>query len=1138
MSGSGIQKILICLAVLLPFRIQAQELQPAGELCQSALLASELDTANIPQSLSVAPSTPLPLTPAEFRAVDVVVVSSGDFTAGRSDAEVVQDINEALELANRYYLPVGLVLRLSGVQIFQQGLGDPYAEPAARHDARQMLETLRGEWSFRESPQHAVTVVFGKSSFGSTYGLAYPGTTCLMPQFAMAFASQSGDGTDARLNFGATLAHEIGHTFGLDHDSNVYADGPSLMWPYFSPNISGFSQYSLNQFADFQKRGGLDCLPLIDFNANTVNSTGGLQFQGGAVQHAEVAEGSRLHRVFSVGDNFPGVSYTAEGLPAEARFDRGTGVLDYTPSYDTTDSHSRTRTFDVRITASTFRDKSELSFTLVVQDVNRPPVYTDASGTDLSVEAGSVLDFPVLAVDPDPTDRARLKLVNNKTVSSYPGKPKSAKAAQGLNIHWNIPLDVRGSYPFVFSASDSRTQVSRTVNVLVRPRNEAPRLEVPATVSADAGSGTDFRISAVDPEGQPLAVDLKGFQAGTLIESDHGAIHVQFAPGETAENFNISVSATDGEKSAQSDIPVAVRQAAKDGAQNGIIWPGKAAAFRVRNDFDGDGLSEQVQYRATTGEWTEESCNHSSVSATFGTEVGDFPLVVRRHGKSYRGIYRVVKGQGWWLIDLPGGIESTPWGLSRDIPVAGDFDGDGVDDFAVYRPDSRQWFIKTPEGEKVLAIAPSAGDALVYPLAADIDGDGRDEPIVFYRTADGEVRYSSLSESGKELIFVVAKVTLEQAVVPLAADVDGDGRVDFGAAVPGAAVSLFLSSSGKMQRYSTVLPSAALLSYQHCGNGGEQISSLDMADTLTPLTTPEAALLSRSYQFGHRTEGDVDGDQKANLVVWRRDRQAEAASWITQSAAGGNTFFAALPAQFSYQLSGSFFDRASSVLTNFGDGLWASQRVDGSIALERWGQFGDVPVAGDYNGDGLTDYAIYRSADSSWWILYKGRSGEADRAKAQYWGERGDIPVPADYDGDGATDIAVYRPSTGGWYVIFADGRVRVTALGNATDIPVPGDYFGQGHAEIAVWRPQSGSWYIKRGQSKDEVVQENWGLSQDSPVPGDYDGDGREDLAVWRPAEGNWYLHSLGGATPDRVMQFGLPNDEPLNSKRTLRIF
>ncbi|HPJ73118.1 MAG TPA: VCBS repeat-containing protein, partial [bacterium] len=162
-----------------------------------------------------------------------------------------------------------------------------------------------------------------------------------------------------------------------------------------------------------------------------------------------------------------------------------------------------------------------------------------------------------------------------------------------------------------------------------------------------------------------------------------------------------------------------------------------------------------------------------------------------------------------------------------------------------------------------------------------------------------------------------------------------------------------------------------------------------------------------------------------------------------------------------------------------------------------------VVAADDYDGDGTTDFSLWRSWRGKWfyWDVYAGESVRTS------WGEDNDTPIPGDYDGDGTADVAVWRPGLNAWLV----RGMTMVYWGNEGDVPAPGDYNGDGTTDYAVWRPSLGKWFIwpDPDQESSQYLL-SWGLAGDIPVTGDYDGDGTSDCAVYRPKIGGWLVYNI----------------------------
>lgn len=212
-------------------------------------------------------------------------------------------------------------------------------------------------------------------------------------------------------------------------------------------------------------------------------------------------------------------------------------------------------------------------------------------------------------------------------------------------------------------------------------------------------------------------------------------------------------------------------------------------------------------------------------------------------------------------------------------------------------------------------------------------------------------------------------------------------------------------------------------------------------------------------------------------------------------------------------------------------GYWWVMGGNGSQQTSQgWGSNGDEPTEGDYDGDGKTDFCVFRPDSSNqtgtWYLMYSSSGGTA---QIQY-GLDTDKPAQADYDSDGKTDIAVFRNSNTTWYIYQSSTSSTVSVVfGSSGDTPIPADFDGDGKADVAVWRNSAATFYSKNS-SDGQTITTGYGTSGDKPVCADYDGDGKADLSVWRTSNTTWYYRKSSD-TNTVSYQWGIATDLPVQN-------
>jgi hypothetical protein len=139
-----------------------------------------------------------------------------------------------------------------------------------------------------------------------------------------------------------------------------------------------------------------------------------------------------------------------------------------------------------------------------------------------------------------------------------------------------------------------------------------------------------------------------------------------------------------------------------------------------------------------------------------------------------------------------------------------------------------------------------------------------------------------------------------------------------------------------------------------------------------------------------------------------------------------------------------------------------------------FGKPGDRSVVGDWTGNGQTRIGLFRPSTRGWYFDING-NGQLDSCKkldscVKSFGKPGDLPVVGDWTGNGKTKIGVFRPSTAQW-VLDLNGDKKmgrrcakdlcISSFGMPGDIPVVGDWDGSGTDNIGVFRPATGEWLL-----------------------------------------------------------------------------
>ena len=167
----------------------------------------------------------------------------------------------------------------------------------------------------------------------------------------------------------------------------------------------------------------------------------------------------------------------------------------------------------------------------------------------------------------------------------------------------------------------------------------------------------------------------------------------------------------------------------------------------VAGDYDGSGIDDFAVWDTNTGNWYIRAPYGNfniALGFNFGWR-GAIPVSgdYDGDGRSDLAIYHPPTGM-WYIWSLANGapiVWGRQWGFSGCEPVSGDFDGDGCSDLALFHAATGKWYLRTASeypitgADAVLLVGYNLGYTGCVPMAGDYDADGMDDMAVYATAA-------------------------------------------------------------------------------------------------------------------------------------------------------------------------------------------------------------------------------------------------------------------------------------------------------------------------------------------------------------------------------------------------------------------